>query len=248
MSGWDWSYGAPPNKAHRRKRTGVEGKGAQAMAREDDQAALYRAGDLLAAQLVSAVVPFQLRPATTPETREAILRLRHAVVVEHGWAEAASMPDGLEHDPFDDEALHLGAWDGETLAGTIRLVFPQPGRLLPTEEAFGVRIPPHGRVVDASRIAIDRGHRSATHQLLMALSAQSWLEMRARGYQELAATATEDIVALVRDLGFTTEILGPAQWYCGELRVPFRFDMLATIRGLVAQWGGATPATTEDGA
>jgi N-acyl amino acid synthase of PEP-CTERM/exosortase system len=218
------------------------------MAAEADEESLYRAGDLLAAQLVRAVAPFQVRTATTTETREAILRLRHAVVVEHGWAEAASMPDGQEHDPFDDEALHLGAWDGETLAGTIRLVFPQPGRLLPTEEAYGVRIPPHGRVVDASRIAIDRHYRSATHQLLMALSAQSWLEMRARGYQELAATATEDIVALVQDLGFSTEILGLAQWYCGELRVPFRFDMLATIRGLVAQWGGATPATTEDGA
>jgi hypothetical protein len=77
------------------------------MARKDDQEALYRAGDLLAAQLVRAVAPFQLRAATTPETREAILRLRHAVVVEHGWAEAASMPDGQEHDTFDDEALHL---------------------------------------------------------------------------------------------------------------------------------------------
>jgi N-acyl-L-homoserine lactone synthetase len=217
------------------------------MARKDDQEALYRAGDLLAAQLARAVAPFQLRAATTPEAREAILRLRYAVIVEHGWAEAASMPDGQEHDPFDDEALHLGAWDGETLAGTIRLVFPQPGRLLPTEEAFGVHIPPRGRVVDASRIAIDQRYRSATHQLLMALSAQSWLEMRACGYQEMAATATEDIVALVQDLGFSTKVLGPAERYCGELRVPFRFDMLATIRGLTAQWGDATPLADEDG-
>jgi hypothetical protein len=73
----------------------------------------------------------------------------------------------------------------------------------------------------------------------MALSAQSWLEMRARGYQELAASATEDIVALVQDLGFTTEILGSAQWRRGELRVPLGFDMVATMRGLVARWGGA---------
>jgi N-acyl amino acid synthase of PEP-CTERM/exosortase system len=217
------------------------------MALESDEA-LYQAGDLLAAQLVRAVAPLELRAATTATERNVIMRLRYAVVVEHGWAEAASMPDGLEHDAFDDEALHLGAWDGEALAGTIRLVFPQPGRLLPTEETYGVRISPDGRVVDASRIAIDRRYRSASHQLLMALSAQSWLEMRARGYQELAATATEDILALVQNLGFTTEILGPTQWYCGEPRVPFRFDMVATMRGLVAHWGSATPAPTEDGA
>ncbi len=216
------------------------------MATKDDQEALYRAGDLLAEQLVRAMAPFELRAATTLEAREAILRLRYAVIVEHGWAEAASMPDGQEHDAFDDEALHLGAWDGETLGGTIRLVFPQPGRLLPTEEAFGIHIPPYGRVVDASRIAIDRGYRSATHQLLMALSAQSWLEMRARGYQEMACTATEDIIALVQSLGFTTEVLGSAQWYCGELRIPFRFDMLATMRGLTAHWSGATKASGED--
>lgn len=215
------------------------------MARKDEQDALYRAGDLLAAQLVRAVAPFELRAATTPEARGAILRLRYAVIVEHGWAEAASMPDGQEHDPFDDEALHLGAWDGKALAGTIRLVFPQKRRLLPSEEACGVRISPRGRVVDASRIAIDRRYRNATHQLLMALSAQSWLEMRARGYQELAATATEDILALVRDLGFSVEVLGPAQWYCGELRVPFHFDMVATLRGLVEHWGGPMPSGEE---
>jgi hypothetical protein len=218
------------------------------MASETSEESLYRTGDFLAAQLVRAVAPFQLRVASTPSERDAILRLRYAVVVEHRWAEATSMPDGLEHDVFDDEALHLGVWDDETLAGTIRLVFPQPGRLLPTEEAYGVRIPPQGRVVDASRIAIDREHRSATHQLLMALSAQSWLEMRARGYSELAATATEEILALVQDLGFNTEILGLAQWYCGELRVPFRFDMRATLRGLAEHWGGATPAIAEGGA
>jgi hypothetical protein len=206
------------------------------MASEAGEESLYRTGDILAAQLVRAVAPFQLRVATTPSERDAILRLRYAVVVEHGWAEATNMPDGLEHDAFDEEALHLGAWDGAILAGTIWLVFPQPGRLLPTEEAYGMRIPPDGRVVDASRIAIDRRYRSASHQLLMALSAQSWLEMRACGYQELAATAKEDILALVQALGFNTQVLRSAQWYCGEPRVPFRFDMPATLRGLAEHW------------
>jgi hypothetical protein len=163
--------------------------------------------------------------------------LRYAVVVEHGWAEAEAMPDGQDRDQYDDDAWHIGAWDHDSLAGTIRLVFPLRGRLLPTEEAYGVQISPRGLVVDASRIAIDRAHRSASHQLLMALSAQSWLELRSRGFHELAATATEEILTLVRGLGFVATPLAPAQWYCGEMRVPFQFDMLSTMRGLVTHWG-----------
>jgi hypothetical protein len=76
----------------------------------------------------------------------------------------------------------------------------------------------------------------------MALSAQSWLELRPQGFHEMVATATEEILTLVRGLGFVAMPLAPGKWYCGEMRAPFQLDMLSTMRGLVALWGSAAYA------
>lgn len=206
------------------------------MARQARHEALYQAGDDLARQLIRGVSPLQIHPAATTAEREAVFQLRFAVTVEQGWADEQVLTAGHERDAFDDAALHLGLWDGDTLAGTIRLVFPQPGRLLPTEAVYGLSIAPQGRVVDASRIAIRDSYRGSSHRLLMALAAQAWLELRARGYHELTATATEQILTLLQQVGFALTPLAQPHRYGGEWRVPFRFDMLTTIRGLLAQW------------
>jgi len=80
--------------------------------------------DALAAQLAGAV-PLRVAPAT-PSELDAVVRLRREHVVEAGWGEG------------DDPGAHevaIAAWDGEALAGTIRLILPWPGSRLPVSES-----------------------------------------------------------------------------------------------------------------
>src|SRR5439155_25524483 len=73
------------------------------------------------------------RPCNTPRTRRcraggalsdaerrAVYRLRHDQVIGGGWAECYA--DGLEHDTYDIDALHICEWRGPDLVGTVRVV------------------------------------------------------------------------------------------------------------------------------
>ena len=53
-------------------------------------------------------------------------------MIERGWARPEALPDGIERDDWDEEAvLVAGSVDGETVA-CARLVLPRPGlRLRP---------------------------------------------------------------------------------------------------------------------
>ena len=65
-----------------------------------------------------------LRPSTE---RQAAYRLRYQAVIERGWLQPADLPEGREHDEYDDQAVHILAWDGETPVATCRLVLPARG-------------------------------------------------------------------------------------------------------------------------
>ena len=67
--------------------------------------------------------------------------------------------------------------------------------------------------------------------------ARSWLEWRSRGFHHCTGVVTEPILRVYREAGLEVEILGDAREYCGELRFPARFDVLATAAKLSAQWG-----------
>ena len=51
-------------------------------------------------------------------------------------------PGRLELDGRDDMAIHILGIDGDEAVATARLIFPEAGRLLPTEEAFELEIEP----------------------------------------------------------------------------------------------------------
>jgi predicted GNAT family N-acyltransferase len=196
--------------------------------------------DAVARRLLELAAPVRFDVVSNADELEAVYRLRYEVVVEWGWASPADMPGGVERDRYDDFAVHIAAWDGGELAAAQRLVFPQDGLQLPTEEAFALTIEPRGRVVDVGRSAIAARYRGdSRHLLLTALQGRSWLEWRSRGFQIAAGVLTEEVTQIYRDVGLEVEILGPARDYWGDRRQPARFDASAAADRLRAIWGSS---------
>lgn len=178
--------------------------------------------DELSRRLIERAEPIRFALAESPEELRAVFTLRHATVVEEGWRSAEELPDSLERDEYDDEALQVAAWDGDALAGTLRVIFPQPGRLLPVEKSYGLVVEPNGEVVGAGRVIVAHDHRQQGHEVLGGLSAMAWLLMRQGGFQWAAGTATEEILGLFHHLGFEVAVLGEPRSYWGEERYPIR--------------------------
>jgi hypothetical protein len=181
--------------------------------------------DALSERLLAAAVPLRVEVATTDAAREAAYRLRYDQVVSHGWIDPTALPDGVEVDGHDADALQICAWDDGTAVGTLRLVFPSDARPLPVEEAFGLVIEPAGRVVEAGRLVIAAAYRGdPAHRAWGALFGCAWRTMRARGYSVLAGSAAFRTVEQLRALGLPFEVLAPARRHWGEDRHPVRLD------------------------
>jgi hypothetical protein len=180
----------------------------------------------LAGFLFLRALPVRFRVAATPGEREAAFRLRHRIVVAEGWRAAEDMPDGFERDEYDDErAAQIVGWDGRHAAATARVVYPEPGRPLPTEAAFGIVAEPAGRVADAGRLIVAPQYRDPSHRVLGGLAAAIWMAMDARGLRYAAVAMTDGIADLCRALGFDVEVLGPSRRHWGEERFPARLTV-----------------------
>lgn len=178
--------------------------------------------DSLAEWTIARARPMRVAIATQDEMDE-VFRLRLRCVLERGWAQAQNFSEGVEKDGFDDVAVHVVARDEGDIVGTCRLVFPEPGRPLPTEEAFEIVIEPRGDVVDWGRLVVSGRYRGdARHVVSAALLARCWLEMSGRGYSIIGGAAARPIIEMYRSMGFEPEILGPPRFYWGEWRYPSR--------------------------
>ena len=181
--------------------------------------------DRLAQRVIERLAPLSFEVARTPGDRDAVLRMRFACVVAEGWASPADHPAGVERDEYDDEATFVTCRDGTALAGSLRLVPPAPGRLLPTERDFGIRVRPPGRVLEVGRIVVSPAARAGrSHLILAGLCARGWLEAYARGFDRAVSTAAPEVIDLYRSLGMCITVLGPAQEHWGTSRVPIQIE------------------------
>ena len=179
--------------------------------------------DRLSERLLDAAPGFRVAVAATDVERDATYRLRYEQVVGNGWVAPAQLPAGLERDPYDDAAVHIGAWRNGALTGTVRLVLP--GGRLPVEDAFGIDIEPRGAVAEAGRLVVSPAYRGdPAHRIWGALFGRAWLSLRAHGLAVLAGAASPEMIERLRALGLPFEILGPARSHWGEERHPVRLD------------------------
>lgn len=212
----------------------------------DNQRSAIAIADAVANKFIRRAAPVCFRAAQSPAELEAVYRLRYQVVIERGWAYPEDFPTELEQDIYDGQGLHLIGQAGATIVATTRLIFPDPGRLLPTEAEFGLRIEPQGRVVDGGRAIVSRAYSGRQHHIFAGLLGQSWFELKARGFYYLCGLASAAMIRLCRSIGYQITILGPARQYWGEWRHPIRFDVLESTSTLWAHWG--RPASRpEDG-
>jgi hypothetical protein len=106
--------------------------------RNDDQALVKV--DALATMAVGWVAPIHFTVAQSEAERQAAYRLRYQTVIERGWLKPEDLPNGVEYDKYDDQAIQILGWDGEKAVATCRLILPAPGLRLPTEVAFDLQV------------------------------------------------------------------------------------------------------------
>jgi N-acyl-L-homoserine lactone synthetase len=175
----------------------------------------------LAEQALARLAPLRFDVARDEQERDAVLRMRFECVVAEGWARREDLPAGRERDAYDEQATFVVCRDGERLAGSMRVVAPSPGRVLPSEQEFGVRARPAGGVVEVGRLIVAPDLRPRQgHRILAGLAARGWLEAVARRYERAISSATPELVELYRGLGLRVTVLGPARDHWGARRVP----------------------------
>ena len=178
---------------------------------------------------------YQFTIATDEEARLQAFRLRAQAVIEQGWALADELPTGLEHDAYDEFAIHVLVWDEGAAIATGRLVLPP--QLLPTEEVCGLTIEPRGRVVDVGRMAVARSHQSHRHAVFLALLARLYAEVRQRGFAAGCGLVSARARSLMRLLGLPLEVLGDERAHWGEMRTPVRFAITGEVARRAADPG-----------
>ena len=175
----------------------------------------------LAERALARLAPLRFALAVDERERDEVLRMRAACVLAEGWARAEDFPDGRERDAYDDDATFVVCRDGDVLAGSLRIVAPRAGRMLPTERSFGVRARPAGEVADVGRVIVAPGLRTGrSHHILGGLCARGWLELTAHGLDRAISSATPELVELYRAVGLRVSVLGPARVHWGARRVP----------------------------
>jgi acyl carrier protein len=193
--------------------------------------------DRLAAEAVAAAAPLRIAIAASAADRDAVYRLRYQHVIQAAWATPEELPAGREQDDFDARAVHIVAWSGDQVAGTCRLVFPDPTDRLPVEAVFELVIEPLSSAPTLDRLLVGPGHRGGA--LTSALLGCAWQELRRRGFESASAIATEPVMRLLRGLGLELTVLGGPRVYWGEERYAV---LCAPSVGVVARDESSAPA------
>jgi N-acyl-L-homoserine lactone synthetase len=189
--------------------------------------------DKLAALALDGLAPLVFAVARTPTEIDAVFRMRYECVTALGWARPEDHPDGRERDEDDAGATLVVCRDASELLGSARVVPPLPGRLLPSEREFHVRVDPPGRPVEVGRVVVPERHRLGRSHLVMAgLFARAWLIARELGYDRVVSTASDPLIDLYRGLGLAVTVLTPRRLSWGEQRS--LIELTADQRGLAA--------------
>ena len=172
--------------------------------------------DHLAERVLRSIAPLRIEIARSPRDLECAYRLRFRTAVDRGWIDPAQLPSGLEKDGHDDSALQIVALKGDTVVGTTRIIFPSPGRNLPSEELFMWRA---GGRAEVGRVCRDAACASGL-QVFSGLLSKVWVELRKRGFTECCGAAAIYMIRMYEAFGWAVERVAPPRFIWGEERWP----------------------------
>ena len=181
---------------------------------------------------LARIQTIQFSLARSEAERDAIYHLRYEVVIAQGWAQPDAFPDEREFDSFDPGATHILGRAGSTLAATGRIVFPDSARLLPTEEAFEMKIEPAGRVVGWDRNIVAAGFRGPKYHAFWGLLTTCWQETRRQGYAEVSGILSMQMLQLYHSMGVDFDVIGPGRNHWNEERFPCKLNILKSASGI----------------
>ncbi len=187
-----------------------------------DASALARI-DAIAAALVERSAPVTFRVATTAAEIAIAQRLRGSAMVDQGWVQSEELADGRDEDVDDGRATHILASLDGAIIGTCRLIYPEPGCLLPMEKVPDARRVP-AAAVEVGRVVVLHPLARRHGSVMAALIAAAWLELRANGYRRICGTVSAGILRLYRRVGFLVRVVGPPVDMFGEVRYPILFE------------------------
>jgi predicted GNAT family N-acyltransferase len=173
-----------------------------------------------ALQALRQAAPLRFRVAETAAEVEAIHRLRFRTVIERGWGSVEDFPDGQERDTYDRRSVHIGGWNGEVVVAAARMVLPEAGARMPTEEAFDLSLGNYGRLVDIGRLCVAPAYRDIKGRVLLGLLGRIWLEMRSRGFATACGILTPFIARMYRRWDLEAIPLGVSRCYWEAERFP----------------------------
>lgn len=198
-----------------------------------DQLTEARAAEIwdgLCQQFIDLNPTIRFAPVQSLKDKEIVYKARYDEMIRRGWATPSDMPQGIERDMYDDEALHIAAWMDERMLMIGRLVFPSTERPLPTEAAYDLKIEPYQQVVDAGRgIRLEAVHKDIQHTLFLGLMSYAWQQVRAHGYNRVCFIAAAPILQLYETMGVYVDVLGESRLYAGERRYPCKYNLLKTV-------------------
>jgi ubiquinone/menaquinone biosynthesis C-methylase UbiE/N-acyl-L-homoserine lactone synthetase len=162
-----------------------------------------------------------VRRAQTTAELEIAFRLRYNVYCEElGSLHAASYPEGLESDHFDDFAVHFIALREGKIHGYVRLVRGPGGNLL-LEERF--TLPSHihknrTELMEISRWIVSAPFRGTGLWFLLGHEAANWAKRN--GYSKLVMVARENLWEGLKKRGWRVALWGSYQQYHDTISAP----------------------------
>jgi N-acyl-L-homoserine lactone synthetase len=191
----------------------------------EEQARVFDNLDKVASWVLASAAPVEVDVVRSAEDLVATYRMRYVFLAAKGWADCSQIARELEKDGYDDHALHLAAKHYGSVIGTIRLVFPHEGKLLPVEADFGVRIEPVGQVIELGRRVVAQEFRGDRHRVSGALLARAWIEMRSSGYSMCGGAVSRGLIGVYESMGIAVEVLGKPLMHWGQERFLCRWAL-----------------------
>jgi len=188
-----------------------------------------------------------------PELLERSYHLRYQVYcLERNFLRAADYPRGLEIDPFDRYAIHIGAFDrGGELAGTVRLVqaselgLPmfQHCTLFPDQAAWQAATP---GAVEIGRLSVSRSYRRRRNddatfadagagykgrdrrrhhdEIFLTMTRALYHQSKRMGATDWLVATEKSLQRLLAQYGFPFQQVGPERDYFGIV-APYRMNL-----------------------